>query len=116
MARSDCVFCRIVDGDLASNIVYADEDAIAFRDANPQAPTHILVVPRRHLSSVGALGEDDRALAGHLVLVAAEVARQEDLDADGYRLVANVGDRGGQTVDHLHVHLLGGRRMTWPPG
>lgn len=116
MNQSDCVFCRISRGELESQTVHEDEEAIAFRDLNPQAPVHVLVVPRRHVPSVDHLSDGDRELAGHLLLVAREVARAEGLSDDGYRVVANIGSRGGQTVDHLHLHVLGGRRMTWPPG
>lgn len=116
MPDPDCVFCRIVSGDLPGEIIHEDDLSVAFRDVNPQAPVHVLVVPRRHVESVEALTDEDRDLVGHLLLVARRVAREEGLSDEGYRLVANVGDRGGQTVDHLHLHLLGGRRLTWPPG
>lgn len=116
MTESDCVFCRISRGELDSTIVHEDDQAVAFRDLNPQAPVHVLVVPRRHVPSVDDLTENDAGLAGHLLLVARTVAREEGLAEDGYRVVANIGSRGGQTVDHLHLHVLGGRRMTWPPG
>lgn len=116
MSDQDCIFCRIVGGELPSSIVHEDDRAVAFRDVNPQAPVHVLVVPRRHVESVEQLTKEDLELAGHLLLVARNVARAEGLADGGYRVVANVGDRGGQTVDHLHLHVLGGRRMTWPPG
>ncbi len=116
MSDQDCIFCRIVGGELPSSIVHEDDRALAFRDVNPQAPAHVLVVPRRHVQSVEHLTEEDQELAGHLFLVARNVAREEGLADGGYRVVANVGDQGGQTVDHLHLHVLGGRRMTWPPG
>lgn len=116
MNESDCIFCRIVRGEVASTSVLEREDLLAFRDVNPQAPTHVLVIPRRHVSSMEALAEEDRTLAGGLLLAARDVARAEGLDADGYRVVVNTGERGGQTVGHLHLHVLGGRRMTWPPG
>ncbi len=111
----DCLFCKIVDGTIASPHVYDDEDCIAFADIHPQAPTHILVVPRKHIASLAEATEEDRELLGHLLWVTSEVARQQGLTR-GYRTVFNSGDDGGQTVDHLHIHLLGGRGLTWPPG
>lgn len=116
MTSPDCVFCRIARGEVPASLVHEDETAIAFRDLNPQAPVHFLVVPRRHVESLDALEEGEDDLAGHLLLVARKAAREEGVDGDGYRLVINVGERGGQTVPHLHLHVLGGRRMTWPPG
>jgi histidine triad (HIT) family protein len=111
-----CVFCRIIAGQAPATIVYEDEQAVAFRDIMPQAPVHILIVPREHIPGPLDVSGDNEALVGHLVAVAAKVARQEGLAADGYRLVLNQGRYGGQSVFHLHLHLLGGRRMTWPPG
>ncbi len=112
----DCVFCRISRGELPAKIVLEDEEALAFRDLNPQAPTHLLVIPRRHVESVDALEPSDQALAGHLLLLARKAAREEGLSEAGYRVVANIGSEGGQTVAHLHLHVLGGRPMSWPPG
>jgi histidine triad (HIT) family protein len=111
-----CVFCRIATRQAPATIVYEDERAVAFRDIAPQAPVHILIIPREHITGPLDISEDREALIGHLVAVAAKVAQQEGLAADGYRLVLNQGRNGGQSVFHLHVHLLGGRRMTWPPG
>jgi histidine triad (HIT) family protein len=107
-----CIFCKIAAGEIPADIVYRDDEAVAFRDLDPKAPTHILVIPVRHVASIA---EVEPALAGHLVTVAARVAR-ENVSGDGYRVVANVGPDGGQSVDHLHLHVLGGRPMTWPPG
>jgi histidine triad (HIT) family protein len=112
---SDCLFCKIVGGTIPANRIYEDEVSIVFPDINPQAPTHMLVVPKQHISSVARAAAEDTALMGHLVAVAAEIARTEKLDG-GYRIVVNTGDDGGQTVNHLHMHLLGGRHMKWPPG
>ena len=112
---TDCLFCRIAAGAVPASIVYRDDDAIAFHDTNPQAPTHILVIPVRHIASVAALAEEDRDLAGHLLLTAARIAEQAGLQK-GYRLVTSIGRQGGQHVDHLHLHILGGRQMKWPPG
>lgn len=114
---SDCVFCRIVSGDIPAAIIRRDEHAVAFRDLNPQAPTHVLVVPTTHVESTRhATSPDGEALLGRVLRFAAETARDLGLDDDGYRLVINAGRHGGQTVYHLHVHLLGGRAMHWPPG
>ena len=111
----DCLFCRIVAGEIPSARLHEDDLVIAIRDINPQAPTHVLVLPKAHIASASVLTDADGPLLGRLFEVAATLARQEGLDG-GWRLVTNVGDDGGQTVDHLHVHLLGGRPMTWPPG
>jgi histidine triad (HIT) family protein len=112
---NDCLFCRIVSGEIASERIFEDELCLVFRDIHAQAPTHLLVVPKRHLSSTAEGTERDASLYGHLISTAAEVARGRPL-VDGYRLVINTGADGGQTVHHLHVHLLGGRAMDWPPG
>jgi histidine triad (HIT) family protein len=113
---SDCLFCRIVAGELPSSQVYADEWVVAIRDISPQAPTHILILTRKHIDSARELGPADGELLGKISAVATELATREGIVEDGYRLVVNVGRNGGQTVDHLHVHMLGGRAMTWPPG
>lgn len=110
-----CLFCRIVAGEIPSTRVHEDDQVVAFRDIDPKAPTHILVIPRRHVASAAELGSDDVELAGRLLVVAAELAREEGLDR-GWRLVSNVGEEGGQSVGHLHIHLLGGRSLGWPPG
>jgi histidine triad (HIT) family protein len=111
----ECLFCKIVDGTLPADRVADGDGWIAFRDVSPQAPTHVLVVPSEHIESISALGEADSALGGVLLRAAADVARQEGLGA-GYRVVANTGADGGQTVPHLHLHVLGGRALHWPPG
>ena len=112
----DCLFCKIVAGEVPSTTVYQDDDIIAFRDIDPKAPTHILVVPRRHIASLNDASEEDQALLGRLVLVARKLASDERIADDGYRVVNNCGSDGGQAVHHIHFHLLGGRPMTWPPG
>ncbi len=109
------LFQKIADREIPADIVYEDDRCVAFRDIQPQAPTHILVVPRRPIENVAALEPDDAALAGHLLVVAAQIARQEGL-TNGFRAVLNTGPDGGQSVDHLHLHLLGGRALRWPPG
>ena len=113
---SDCPFCRIVSGELPSAQVHADESVVAIRDISPQAPTHILLISREHIASVRDVGPSDTELMGKICAVANELAAREGIAEDGYRLVVNVGRNGGQSVDHLHVHMLGGRPMTWPPG
>ena len=110
-----CLFCKIVAGEIPSQTVFEDDSSIAFKDLNPQAPTHLLIVPRKHIPSLGAAGDEDSALLGHLQQVARDLAKRGGLDA-GFRLVTNSGRGAGQSVDHLHYHLLGGRRLTWPPG
>ncbi len=109
------LFQQIIDREVDADIVHEDDRCIAFRDINPQAPTHILVVPRKPIASLDDLTPEDEALVGHLFVVAQELADEEGLD-DGYRTVINCGDDGGQSVYHLHVHLLGGRSFSWPPG
>ena len=112
---TDCLFCRIVAGEIPADKVYESERTLAFRDVSPQAPTHVLVVPKAHHADVTALVDADPALLADVMTAAVEVARAEHLDG-GFRLVVNTGDEGGQTVHHLHVHVLGGRAMGWPPG
>ena len=116
MAGDNCIFCKIVAGEIPAAKIFEDERAVAFRDLNPQAPTHALVIPRAHVASLNEAGEGDGALLGHLLLVAARVARDEGHAEGGYRTVINTGAAAGQTVFHIHVHVLGGRRLTWPPG
>ena len=111
----DCLFCKIASGAIPVTRLYEDDQTLAFPDINPQAPTHILIIPKRHITSMAHCETPDTALLGQLLQTAAEVARQQNL-AKGYRLVINTGSDGGQTVEHLHLHLLGGRHMIWPPG
>jgi len=113
---NSCLFCSIVAGKVPCTEVYSEEHFLAFRDIDPQAPTHILVIPKRHIASLAKLENDDSSLMGELILVAKKIARQEGLDEHGYRFVINCGVDGGQTVDHIHLHILGGRSMAWPPG
>jgi histidine triad (HIT) family protein len=112
---ADCIFCRIVAGTIPATKVFEDERCLAFRDLHAVAPTHVLVIPKEHIASSAHAVESHEALLGHLMLIAAKVAEQEGL-SNGFRLVANTGADGGQTVDHLHLHVLGGRAMHWPPG
>lgn len=111
-----CLFCRIVAGEIPASIVHRDGDVLAFRDIAPKAPVHILVVPVRHLPGLAEASGEDRELLGRLLLTVRELAAREGLDETGYRVVANHGADGGQSVPHLHLHLLGGRAMSWPPG
>jgi len=111
-----CLFCRIVAGELPSDRVHEDASIVAIRDIAPRAPTHILLLTRDHIASAAALGDADGALLGRIFAVATEIARTEGIAERGYRIVTNVGEWGGQSVDHLHFHLLGGRALGWPPG
>ncbi len=110
------LFQKIADKEIPSTLVYEDDLVVAFKDISPQAPTHVLIVPRKPIARIAEAGADDHKLLGHLLLKAAEVARQLGLEQSGYRLVLNNGPHGGEAVPHLHIHLLGGRQMTWPPG
>ena len=110
------IFQKIIDGEIPASKVYEDDEVLAFHDIQPQAPVHILVIPKKPIISAATAQPEDEALMGKLMLAAAQVARQEGLEEDGYRLVTNVGREGGQSVYHLHVHVLGGRQMVWPPG
>jgi histidine triad (HIT) family protein len=110
-----CLFCKIVAGSIPSTAVYQDDNCYAFQDIRPEAPVHILIVPREHIASLAEAGKEHPALLGHLLVTAADIARTKDL-GKGYRIVINTGDDGGQTVDHFHLHLLGGRPFAWPPG
>lgn len=113
---ADCLFCRIAAGEISADEVYEDDQVVAFRDINPQAPVHLLVIPRRHIASLSEAEEREQDLLGHLCSVAAQIAKQEGLTASGYRVVINSGPDSGQEVNHLHLHVLGGRKMSWPPG
>ncbi|HEX8285645.1 MAG TPA: histidine triad nucleotide-binding protein [Pyrinomonadaceae bacterium] len=114
MAEQDCIFCKIVAGEIPAAKIFEDDRAVAFRDINPQAPTHALVIPRAHVASLNEAAESDEALLGHLLVVAARVAREAG--HAGFRTVINTGAEAGQSVFHVHAHVLGGRRLTWPPG
>ena len=109
------IFKRIIDGEIPADIVYEDEQCLAFRDISPQAPVHILIIPRKEIPSIDHLSDEDEQLGGHIYLVIKQIAAGEGLE-NGYRVIVNCGKEGGQTVDHLHFHLLGGRGLSWPPG
>jgi len=112
---SDCLFCKIADGDIPSNKAYEDDKVLAFHDIDPKAPVHILIIPKKHITSVAQTAEEDFEIYAHIIRVAKQLAEKFDL-GKGYRIVTNVGEEGGQSVAHLHFHLLGGRKMAWPPG
>jgi len=115
MGVENCLFCKIATGEIPSKIVYQDQDVVAFEDINPQAPHHVLFIPRRHIASMTDLTIEDGSVLAALFIAAAKVARERGISESGYRFVANVGPDAGQSVFHLHFHLLGGRRMGWPP-
>jgi histidine triad (HIT) family protein len=112
---TDCLFCEIIAGKIPARKVYEDEKAFAFEDINPQSPTHVLIIPKKHIVGIDQMTEADAELAGYCQIVAAKIARERKLES-GFRTVYNVGPDAGQTVFHLHLHLLGGRKMSWPPG
>lgn len=113
---SECLFCAISAGDIPADVVHSDADAVVFRDIAPQAPLHVLVIPRSHYANAAELAAEDAALAGRLLALAGQVAEQEGVAEGGYRIVTNTGDEAGQSVKHVHFHVLGGRGLTWPPG
>ena len=112
----DCLFCKIVAGEIPADIVYESDDAIAFRDINPKAPTHVLVIPRQHISTINDIAVEDEALVGKLFTVAREIASADGVAEDGYRVTMNCNEAAGQSVFHIHLHVLGGRQFDWPPG
>lgn len=116
MTEADCLFCKIAAGTIPSEKVYEDDHALAFRDLKPQAPTHVLVIPKEHLDSLNDASQSDEALLGHLLRLVPKIANQLGIAESGFRTVINTGSDGGQLVFHLHIHLLGGRSLTWPPG
>lgn len=111
-----CLFCKIASGEIPAKIAFQDKDVVVFHDIQPQAPTHLLVIPRKHVSSLAEANADHQTLLGKLLLTASSVAKDMGLDKDGYRVVINTGPGAGQTVFHIHVHVLGGRVLSWPPG
>ncbi|MDP9360114.1 MAG: histidine triad nucleotide-binding protein [Acidobacteriota bacterium] len=117
MAANDrCLFCRIASGEITAKKVYEDDQVVAFNDINPQAPTHVLVIPRRHIASLDDLTEDEASIVGMTIVRVSQIARNLRLNSEGYRVVVNHGEAAGQTVFHVHFHLLGGRNLSWPPG
>ncbi|MFQ6004612.1 MAG: histidine triad nucleotide-binding protein [Woeseia sp.] len=116
MSEADCLFCKFVSGELETDVIYETEKVFVFRDINPQAPTHVLIVPRRHIASINELDAADKEEIGNLFMAAKHVAAEEGFSEDGYRVVMNCNEAAGQTVFHVHLHLLGGRNFGWPPG
>jgi len=116
MSDADCLFCKILAGEIPADIVFESESAIAFRDINPQAPTHVLIIPRKHIATINDIGDDDQAIVGSLYSAAQQIAAAEGIADEGYRAVMNCNEAAGQTVFHIHLHLLGGRKLGWPPG
>lgn len=112
----DCLFCKIIEKKIPSKPVYEDDKLLAFHDINPKAPTHILIIPKKHIATIDELSSEDAVLTGDIILAAKQIAKEQGLSEKGYRLVFNVNNAGGQEVYHIHLHLLGGRQMTWPPG
>lgn len=112
----DCVFCKIINKEIPAKVAYEDDQVIAFHDANPQAPIHLLIVPKKHIASIMEINDENSTLLKEIARVAQNLARENNIDNKGFRLVVNTGEEGGQTVNHLHFHLLGGRFLTWPPG
>ena len=112
----DCLFCKMVSGEIKPDLIYENEEVLAFRDINPQAPVHALIIPKKHISTLNDLVPEDADIAGKLLLAAGKVAEMEGISEQGYRTVVNCNEHGGQVVFHIHLHLLGGRRMGWPPG
>jgi histidine triad (HIT) family protein len=112
----DCIFCKIAAGDIPADKVYEDDTVVAFRDLNPQAPTHVLVIPRKHIATLNELGAEDELIVGRMYGAARRIAAEEGVADAGFRTVMNCNEAGGQTVFHVHLHLLGGRMMNWPPG
>lgn len=116
MSANECIFCKIAQGEIPANKVYEDDQIMAFHDLAPQAPVHVLVIPKKHISSLLELGVEDQPLVGHLLYHAQEIARELGLAERGFRVVNNIGEEGGQSVHHIHFHVLGGRKLSWPPG
>ncbi|MEA3465394.1 MAG: histidine triad nucleotide-binding protein [Thermodesulfobacteriota bacterium] len=113
---NDCLFCKIASGEILADKVYEDDQVVVFKDIDPQAPVHLLIIPRKHIASINDMVSEDSALIGHIHLIAVHIAKKFQIGETGFRLVNNCNDDGGQVVDHLHYHLLGGRKMDWPPG
>lgn len=116
MGNKDCLFCKIINKEIEANIVYEDKDILAFKDIHPQAPVHILIIPKQHIERISDLDEQKKDIVSNLILTANNLARDNKIDKQGYRLVFNCGPDAGQLVFHVHLHLLGGRKMAWPPG
>ena len=116
MCMSDCLFCKIRDGEIPADIIFENEEVLAFNDVNPQAPVHLLIIPKKHISTVNDVTADDQKIMANLFSAAKDIAKHKGVSEEGYRLVVNCNEKAGQTVFHIHMHLLAGRAMTWPPG
>lgn len=112
----ECIFCKIIKGEIPSEKVYEDDMVISFKDIEPAAPLHVLIIPKKHISNLNEITEEDSKIISHIYIVAKQIAKDLGVDKTGYRVVTNCGDNGGQTVNHIHFHLLGGRSLQWPPG
>lgn len=112
----DCIFCKIIKGEIPSQKVYEDDIVLSFKDIEPAAPAHVLIIPKKHISSLNDLTEEDSKIIAHVFMVAQKIVKELGIDKDGYRIVSNCGENGGQSVPHVHFHLLGGRLLQWPPG
>ena len=112
----ECIFCKMINGEIPCSKVFEDDKILAFNDISPEAPTHVLIIPKEHISSVNELNDNNIDVIGHIFLKAKEIANKLGIDKEGYRIVTNCGKNGGQTVDHIHYHLMGGRKLQWPPG
>jgi len=113
---SDCIFCKVAHGEIPADKIYEDDKVIVFNDINPQSPVHFLVIPKEHISSIKEIDENNVSIISHIVLIIKKIAKEKGLDEKGYRIINNCGEYGGQTVEHLHFHVLGGRQLLWPPG
>lgn len=113
---NDCIFCKIINGEIPSTKVYEDDKVFAFKDISPEAPVHVLIVPKKHIESTNDLNENNSSIIAHIFTVASKIANEQGIKDSGYRIVNNCGEDGGQTVNHIHFHLLGGRNLSWPPG
>lgn len=113
---TDCIFCKIVKGDIPCDKVYEDDKVIAFNDINPASPIHVLIIPKEHITSVNDVNEGNQHIISHIFITIGKIAKELNIDSEGYRVVTNIGKKGGQTVEHLHFHILGGRNLGWPPG
>ncbi|WP_352419850.1 histidine triad nucleotide-binding protein [Proteiniborus sp.] len=113
---SECIFCKIINGDIPASKIYEDDKVVAFNDLNPQSPTHILIIPKQHIPSVNNIDENNSHIISHIFVVINKIAKEKGLSKKGYRIVNNCGEFGGQSVEHIHFHLLGGRQLQWPPG
>jgi histidine triad (HIT) family protein len=116
MAENSCLFCGIIDGKIPADVIYESDTAVAFRDINPKAPTHVLIIPRKHIATINEIGDEDDEIVGSLYAAARDIAKLEGISDQGYRAVMNCNEAAGQTVFHIHLHLLGGRTLGWPPG